>query len=113
VWSDKRFQPGDDWHAEIESALAAARFAVLRVSADFYDSAFIHDVELPRLLAASAVGGCTVIPLPVSPSRFPTDPALSRFQAATSDSRTLAALPLEEQEQVLADLASAIEEEIR
>ena len=73
-WSDKRLQLGDDWRTEIEGALATASFAVLLVSADFYDSAFIHEIELPSLLAASAAGGCKVIPLPVSPSRFPSDP---------------------------------------
>lgn len=86
---------------------------MLLVSADFYDPAFIHDVELPRLLAASAAGGCTVIPLPVSASRFPSDPALSRYQAATRNGQILAGLPAGEQEQVLADLAATIEEEIR
>jgi hypothetical protein len=35
VWSDERIRPGDDWRAEIEAALATARFAVLLVSADF------------------------------------------------------------------------------
>jgi GTPase SAR1 family protein len=29
VWSDERIQPGDDWRAEIDAALAMARFAVL------------------------------------------------------------------------------------
>lgn len=112
LWSDRRLQPGDDWRTEIEDALATASFAVLLVSADFYDSVFIRDVELPSLLAASVAGGCKVIPLAVSPSRFPSDPALSRYQAATRDGQTLAAMPLAEQEQVLADLAAVIEEEI-
>ena len=113
VWSDKRIRPGDDWHAEIDAALAAARFAVLLVSADFYNSVFIRDVELPGLLAASEAGGCKVIPLLVSASRFLSDPALSRFQAVPRDGRTLAAMTAEDAEQVLADLAAAIEDQIR
>jgi hypothetical protein len=113
VWSDRRIRPGDDWRSEIDAALASARFAVLLVSADFYNSAFIRDVELPSLLAATEDGGCTVIPLLVSASRFSSDPALSRFQAATRSIRTLGAMTPEEAEQVLADLAAAIEDEIR
>ena len=53
------------------------------------------------------------MPLLVSASRFPSDPALSRFQAAARDGRTLAAMTAEEAEQVLAYLAAAIEDEIR
>ena len=113
VWSDERIRPGDDWRAEIGAALAAARFAVLLVSADFYNSVFIREVELPGLLAASDAGGCKVVPLLVSASKFPSDPALSRFQTATRDSRTLAAMTAEEAEQALANIAAAIEDEIR
>jgi hypothetical protein len=113
VWSDERIRRGDDWRAEIDAALAEARFAVLLVSADFYNSVFIRDVELPGLLAASGAGGCKVMPLLVSASRFPTDPVLSRFQAAGRDGRTLAAMTAEEAEQELTDLAAAIEDEIR
>lgn len=113
VWSDEQIRPGDNWRVEIDAALAAAHFAVLLVSGDFYNSAFIRDVELPSLLAAADTGGCKVIPLLVSASKFPTDPALSRFQTANRDSRTLAAMTTEEAEQVLAGLAAAIEDEIR
>ena len=112
VWSDKQIRPGDDWQGEIDTALEAARIAVLLVSADFYNSSFIRDVELPRLLAAASAGGCKVIPLPVSASRFQSDPSLFRFQAATRNGRTLAAMSAEEAEQALASLAAVIEDEI-
>jgi hypothetical protein len=113
VWSDERIRPGDDWHAEIDAALAAARFVVLLVSVDSHNSAFLRDVELPALLAAADTGGRKVMPLLVSASKFLSDPALSRFQAANRDGRTLAAMTPEEVEQVLARLAAAIEDEIR
>jgi hypothetical protein len=112
-WSDEQIRTGDDWRAEIDAALATARFAVLLVSADFYNSAFIRDVELPALLAAAAMGGCKVMPLLVSASRFLSDPALSRFQAANRDGRTLDDMTPAKAEQVLARLAAAIESEIR
>ena len=113
VWSDKRIRPGDDWRTEIDAALSAARFAVPLVSADFYNSTFIRDVELPALLAAADTGGCKVMPLLVTASRFSADPALARFQAVNRDGRTLAAMTEEQAEQVLADLAASIEDEIR
>jgi hypothetical protein len=54
-----------------------------------------------------------VIPLLVSASRFFNDPALSRFQAIPRNRKTLQAMDKEQAQQVLADLAAAIEDEIR
>lgn len=42
-----------------------------------------------------------------------SDPSLARFQAATRNGRTLAAMTVEEAEQALASLAAAIEGESR
>jgi hypothetical protein len=113
VWSDERIRPVGHWRADINIALDSARFAVLLVSADFYNSAFIRDLELPNLLAVADRAGCKVIPLLVSASRFISDPSLSRFRAANRDGQTLAAMTAENAEQLLADLASTIEDEVR
>ncbi|WP_256788596.1 TIR domain-containing protein [Frankia sp. AvcI1] len=108
VWSDEDIHPGDDWRSEIDAALASARHAILLVSADFLASSFIREVELPRLLSAAAEGGCRVLPVLVSASAFTETPELARFQHVNPGGRTLAAMPAEEAEQVLADLARAL-----
>lgn len=41
LWDDRRIGAGQDWHQEIEQAMAAASVAVLLVSADFLTSQFI------------------------------------------------------------------------
>jgi hypothetical protein len=49
LWDDSRIQPGDKWREEIETALAAAKVALLLVSSDFLASEFVSNSELPQL----------------------------------------------------------------
>jgi hypothetical protein len=109
-WSDRDIHIGDDWRSEIDTALDSARVAILLVSADFLASEFIQTVELPRLLAAAESGGCRVVPILVAASAFNQTPSISRFQHANPGGRTLGAMPAEEAEQVLADVARMIDE---
>jgi len=87
-WDDTRIAPGGDWRQEIEQALAAAKVAVLLVSADFLASDFIARVELPRLLRAAAEGGAVILPVNLSPCGFARS-ALGRFQAVNDPQRPL------------------------
>jgi len=70
VWTDKDIEPGDAWLDAIRSALAATRVAVLMISADFLDSPFIANDELPPLLDAARDDGVRILPVIVKPSAF-------------------------------------------
>src|SRR5829696_4199833 len=64
LWVDTAIRTGDQWHPEIERAIARSRVALLLVSADFIASDFVIDQELPALLrhgvrlAPALVGEC-------------------------------------------------------
>ena len=107
-WDDTRLQAGMVWREEIRQALAAARVAVLLVSADFLASDFIATDELPLLLAAAEAEGVAILPLIVGPSQFEHLPSLSRFQAVNPPSRPLVGLSKAEQETTLVALANRI-----
>jgi TIR domain len=108
IWSDQRIEIGDDWLREIGAALDRARFALLLISADFLASDFIQEVELPTLLARAHKGGCTVLPILARPSAFEQIAELSRFKYANPDRTTLATMPEEAAEEVLADVTRRI-----
>ncbi len=91
VWDDRRIGAGDDWRAEIETALDAASIAVLLITANFLTSIFILDEEVPKLLERRAKQGVRVIPLIVKPCVWTQVKWLSPIQARPKDGRALSA----------------------
>lgn len=67
LWDDSLIRSGEIWLAQIEQAMAQARFAVLLMSPDFVSSSFIQNNELPRLLERSQAGQLTLLPMLVGP----------------------------------------------
>jgi NB-ARC domain/TIR domain len=64
LWADTDIRVGDEWHPDILRAIERSSVALLLVSADFLDSDFIMEQELPALitqgvrLAPVLVGDC-------------------------------------------------------
>lgn len=56
IWSDEDIEAGEEWREEISRALHEASAAVLLLSADFMNSKFIRNDELPHLLQAAEEG---------------------------------------------------------
>jgi len=73
VWVDKDIRAGAVWSAEIDEALDAAAVAVLLVSANFANSDFIQNKELPRLLARHREGTLRLFPISLRPCAAPPE----------------------------------------
>ncbi|MEO0456805.1 MAG: COR domain-containing protein [Cyanobacteria bacterium P01_A01_bin.114] len=107
VWDDTQIEPGADWRKDIETALAAAKVAVLLVSQDFLASDFIHKNELPPLLDAAENKGLTIIWVPISYSTY-EDSAIEKYQAAHSPNHPLESLTPANQKKALVNICKAI-----
>jgi hypothetical protein len=107
VWDDTKILPGTDWRKEIERALAETRIAVPLASADFFNSKFIMDVELPPLLEAAQKDEVMILSVIVSPCLFKYTP-LARFQAINDPKDALSSLKRADQEQRWMELAARI-----
>jgi len=108
LWDDSQIQPGDKWREEIETALAAAKVALLLVSSDFLASEFVTNSELPQLLTAEEEEGLRILWVPLRPSLVRRTP-IDAYQALLDPGRPLAAMNPVEQEQALVKIAFAIE----
>jgi formylglycine-generating enzyme required for sulfatase activity len=109
LWDDSQIPPGAKWREEIETALAAAKVALLLVSSDFLASEFVTNSELPQLLTAAEEEGLRILWVPVRPSLVKRTP-ISAYQALGDPGRPLARMDPVEQEEALVEIALAIEQ---
>lgn len=63
VWSDKRIKGADKWKEEINKALDSCNLAVLILSANFFNSDFIKDIELKQLLENQFMKNTKLLPI--------------------------------------------------
>ena len=113
LWSDHKIEGGDLWRKELDEALAAAKVAVLLVTADFFASKFIQLEELPAILERAHGRGTIILPVIISASRFTREPQLAAFQSINDPSAPLAGLAEPDQEAVLDRLSKRVEELLR
>jgi hypothetical protein len=113
IWEDRRIGAGEDWYEEIEKAMAAARVAVLLVSANFLTSKFILTKEVPQLLQRREEEGLRIFPVIVSPSAWKRVKWLSRMQARPKDGKSLSAGTKHQRDERLAAIATEIADMIK
>ena len=107
VWDDTRIQPGDLSRQDIAQALASAKVAVLLVSANFLNSKFIADNELPPLLAAARDGGVTIYWIYVSAALY-KHTEIAQFQAAHDTKRALDQMSRPQRQAVLSEICAKL-----
>lgn len=112
IWDDTKIRTGQEWKAEIESALKRTKVAVLLVSADFLASDFIANNELPPLLSSAENNGTVIMPIIIKPCGFQRFDSLSRFQAVNPPSKTLVELNEGERERFFLKLTEDILNEL-
>jgi len=108
-WDDTKITPGSKWREEIKTAIESAKVAVLLVSANFLNSEFIAENELPPLLAAAEEEGATILSVILRPCAF-TSTNLNQFQAVNEPSKPLSMMRKYGREVVWTKLAQTIEE---
>ena len=109
LWDDSQIPPGAKWREEIETALAAAKVALLLVSSDFLASEFVTNSELPQLLTAAEEEGLRILWVPLRPSLVRVTPIYA-YQALLDPGRPLAGMNPVDQEEALVKIALAIQE---
>jgi internalin A len=109
VWSDQQIKPGDLWADEIRKALADAKVAILLVSPDFLASKYIHENELPPLLAEAQRGGLVILWIPIHYSNYKYT-KINDYQATWDPSQPLASLGAAKLNRALVSISEVIAE---
>jgi tetratricopeptide (TPR) repeat protein len=109
LWDDSRLQAGQQWDAEIHSALEHAGVGVALVSSSFLGSPYVMENELPVIVKAADEGGLRLLWVYLSAAAWEETP-LKRFQATHDTKKPLNVLPGPEQDEVLKSVARQIKE---
>jgi hypothetical protein len=99
--------PGARWKEDIEAALRSARIAVLLVSANFLDSEFIANNELPPLLSAAQKEGVTIFWIYLSSCLY-EQTEIAAYQAAHDIARPLDSLKRSERLAVISETCAKL-----
>lgn len=89
IWTDRKILPGQNWKEEILRELESADLTLLLVSANFLDSDFIHEEEIPRAFQRMDEHGKKVIPIILNFCLWDITP-LGALQATPKDGRPIA-----------------------
>ncbi len=121
VWTDQKLEYGDQWHETISEQLEQSDVAILLISTDFLNSAFIKNSELPILLHSAKSRGVLIIPVIIEQCLFefvsykypdpingPEKLKLVEFQAAGSPTESMAMLKKPQQNLILYEIALRI-----
>ena len=110
-WWDGRTNPGEKWRREISKAVRSARIGVLLISANFLDSDFIRNEELPYLLEAAERSEVTLFWILVSNCLYDHTPIV-HYQAAHDISRPLDSLKPSARNDVLVEICRKLHREL-
>jgi hypothetical protein len=107
IWDDTKIMPGARWKEDIEAALRSARIAILLVSANFLDSEFIANNELPPLLSAAQKEGVTIFWIYLSSCLY-EQTEIAAYQAAHDIARPLDSLKRSERLAVISETCAKL-----
>jgi hypothetical protein len=106
-WSDRQIEPGSQWFAEIQSALAKSKIALLLVTPSFLNSDFICEHELGPLLKKAEEGGVKIFWISVSTSSYEqTD--LKKYQAIHDPTKPLAEMSKPKRDRAWVEICKTI-----
>jgi len=85
VWTDRELIAGEHWEPAIKKQLKSADLILMLVSSDYFDSDYIHAVELREAIERHERGEARVVPVIVRPCAWETDTVVNSLQVLPTD----------------------------
>lgn len=108
VWSDREINPGVEWEREIIDHLAAADIVLVLVSAAYFQSAFIHEVEIELARKRHDAGEARMLPIIVRQIDFSDDPIIGSLQVLPTDAKPVAGPQWHDRDHAWADVVAGL-----
>jgi hypothetical protein len=106
-WDDTRIKVGSNWKNDITQSIKNCKVAILLISNDFLDSAFIVKQELPAILKAASKEGLIIFNIIIDFCNFNLT-ALSAFQCLNDPQLPLEELKSPDRKRVLVNLTNKL-----
>jgi len=87
VWTDRELIAGEHWEPAIKKQLQNADLILMLISSDYFDSDYIHAVELREALERHRLGEARVVPVIVRDCAWETDPVVNSLQVLPTDGK--------------------------
>lgn len=87
LWSDHEIKPGELWDQEIRRRLGESDLIVMLVSDDFFNSDYIHDVEMTEALDRHNRGAARLLPVIARHCLWQDVPEIARLQVLPPEGR--------------------------
>lgn len=91
IWHDRCIEAGSLWREELDRALNDAEVALFLVSADFLNSPFCQDVEVPQLLKRHTDEGVLIVPIIIDHCEWEHIGWINQFQVLPDDGKPVIA----------------------
>ena len=88
----------------------SCKVGILLISADFFNSEFISNEELPKLLDLAQKNGCVILSLILKPCLFEEYTEINMYQAINSPTRTIIQMSESEQEETYIKLLNRVKQ---
>jgi hypothetical protein len=88
IWEDGLLEPGIDWDQEIKNKLNTAHIVLMLVSANFFTTNYIWNIEVQDTLVKQQKGDVTALPIILNPCAWTQTP-LAKFQALPRKGRPI------------------------
>lgn len=108
VWSDREINPGVEWEREIIDHLVAADIVLVLVSAAYFQSAYIHEVEIELARKRHDAGEARMLPIIVRQIDFSDDPIIGSLQVLPTDAKPVAGPQWHDRDHAWADVVAGL-----
>jgi len=112
TWNDQQIEAGAQWNNIIREALFSAEAAVLLVTQNFLDSAFINSEELPELVKAAKSHKAKLFWIPFGSCTF-EDTVLEAFHAVISPEPPLEGLEEPDRNKKYKEIYKTIKDQLK
>ena len=112
-WDDSKIKPGQKWKEQIQNAMHEAKVALLLLSPDFFNSEFISNEEMPKLLSKASSDGTKILTVIVRHCLYDEYPEIMEYQAINDPKIPIASLDANGKDEAWVNVVKAIRENLQ